>query len=261
MRRKQEIDYVSWSGDLAYGLGIFAFVFAAVGVFTPAWVDHHLDIADTVEAFNLSSQLFLNESRIAGRGFFQAYEYNGFGLITLIPYLLHDNEGLMDPFCGGRNVTPTFPVLQAINAVNDPIIGQRDRRYNSGDWCTRRETAAAFCLIALFFGLVAVFATAAAQKGCCGQVPYIISIILVFVFALIGTSIMGSYIDEEQDRIDSQSIQNRHFPFKQDIRPGYSFGLFILSMILYCVAMVLALVERCCCNEDSVSGSKRESEA
>ncbi|EGD73925.1 hypothetical protein PTSG_05621 [Salpingoeca rosetta] len=262
MRRTHEIDYVSWAGDLAYGLGIFAFVFAAIGVFTPAWVDHHIDVEDTKVTFGLPDSALRNKSRIVGRGFFQAYEFNGFGVVTLVPYLLSDDMGSLDPFCGPRNVTSSLPVLQTISAIDDPVIGTRDRRYNSGDWCTRRETAAAFTIISLIFGLVAVFSTVGAQKGWCSQTPYIISIILVFGFALIGTSIMGAYIDEEQSRVNDQAIQDRFLPFKQSIRPGYSFGLYILGLLLYAAALLLAIMERCCCNKDEVGGAeKRESDA
>eukprot|EP00043_Microstomoeca_roanoka_P012049 m.115663 g.115663 ORF g.115663 m.115663 type:complete len:262 (-) comp15376_c0_seq1:411-1196(-) len=256
MRKKLEVDYVSWAGDLGYGLGILAFIFCVIGVFTPAWIDHDLNVEQTLVEFNVASPAISNKSRTIGRGFFQAYEYNGYGLITLVPYLLHDNQGKLDPFCGDRNATSPFPLLQLVEALNIPDR-YRGRSYNSGDWCTRKDVGAAFAIISLIFGLAAVIATSLAQKGCCEQTPYIIMIVCVFVSALICTSIMGSYIDEEQNRVNGQSLQSRFFPFEQNIVPGYSFGLYIVGMILYAIAMTLAITERCCCNRDDTSSIKK----
>eukprot|EP01147_Barroeca_monosierra_P004801 gene4801-98_t len=264
MAVETKVDHVSWVGDVSYGFGIFAFVFCAVGIFTPAWVDQRLDVIKTVEELNLNLTLFGDTNRIIGRGFIQAYEYNGYGVITLIPYFLSDSKGSLDPFCGKNATTSSFPILQDFAEFGPSNQTHRGRSYRAGDWCTKRETAFAFCMIALILGLCAVFATAAAQKGWCGQTPFIILVVLVFLFSLIGTSIMGAFINEEQSRVNNKELEQRFFPFSQDIVPGYSFGLYILGMIVYGAALVLAIFERFCCrkaHQKTLKGNPHASKA
>eukprot|EP00056_Hartaetosiga_gracilis_P005635 m.87091 g.87091 ORF g.87091 m.87091 type:complete len:266 (-) comp12230_c0_seq6:1973-2770(-) len=241
-----QMDHVGWCGDASYALSALALLLTVVGVCTPSWIDTTLNF----EQFRADHPEFVNTfqpvEHIIGRGFFQAYEYNGYGLVTLIPYFTTDNEGKMDCFCGDGEIPTLFPSLRAISDVNLTSIGTRGRQYDRGDWCTRRDTSAAFAIMTILFGFFAMVGTFCAQHGRCGQLPFIILTFVVFVFALICCVTMGSFLSQENGRIDdTPNVDERFFPFEQETKIGYSFLCFLFGMLIFFLAAILAMIEQC----------------
>eukprot|EP00043_Microstomoeca_roanoka_P020010 m.234390 g.234390 ORF g.234390 m.234390 type:complete len:266 (-) comp17087_c1_seq1:655-1452(-) len=251
MRERLEIDYVSWLGDLAYGLGIVAFVMIMVGTCTPAWVDTEVEIAHVTPAGGEAVA-----THILGRGLFQAYEYDGYGQINILPFYRRDRNGsLFDPFCGSSDVLSSFQLLQqfAGNGTTPNDDDFRGRRYNTHNWCTRRQAAAVFAIFTCLFSFASVIATSCAQKGLCNQTPFIILIVCVFFTGLIACSIIGGFIDLEIRYVNSQELRDRFIPFEQNNVPGYSFIVFTLGVMIYLGCLFLALFEKWC-HEGKVEG-------
>ncbi|EGD73926.1 hypothetical protein PTSG_05622 [Salpingoeca rosetta] len=246
MRERLEVDYVSWLGDLAYGLGILAFVMLIVGAATPAWVSTEADTAMTLP--NGKSRA----DYVFSRGLFNALEFDGYAQYTIIPFYVDDANGtLADPFCGSNDTVSSLPLLRQ---MSEEVPGfYRGRRYNSHGWCEKRKAASVFAVFTCLFAFSSVIATSCAQKGLCNQTPFIISIIFVFFMGLITLSIMGGFIDQENRKADRRPIDERFFPFEQQTVGGYSLIVFAFGVILYVCAFFLAIFEKCC-HEGKVEG-------
>eukprot|EP00055_Hartaetosiga_balthica_P009457 m.37718 g.37718 ORF g.37718 m.37718 type:complete len:266 (+) comp6755_c0_seq1:65-862(+) len=240
-----KMDHVGWCGDLSYGLAAIALLLTLVGVCTPSWIDTELNFARFIQDYPQFQTTFQPVQQVVGRGFFQAYEYNGYGLVTLIPYQTTDNFGKMDPFCGDSQNPTLFPSLRIISDANVTGIGFRGRSYRRGDWCNRRSVSVGFAIVSIILGLVAMLATFCAQRGNCGQLPFVVITFAVFLVALVTCASMGSFINQEGKRVNDIAINDRFFPFEQKTKIGYSFLCYLFGMLMFFLAAVLGMFEAC----------------
>ena len=217
-----------------------------VAVGTPAWVDTEATVS-RLPWFGSGRNHY-----VFGRGLFQAYQYDGYGQLTILPYFYSDINGTsLDPFCTSNSTESSFPLLRE---MAEELPGfYRGRRYNSHDWCQKRITAAVFGVFTCMFACIAVIATSCAQKGLCNQTPFIICTLFVFLMGLITASIIGGFIDLERNGISRQDVDERFFPFPQETVPGYSLVLFIVAILMYLLSLFLAVCEKWC-HEGKVEG-------
>eukprot|EP00049_Salpingoeca_infusionum_P015504 m.302687 g.302687 ORF g.302687 m.302687 type:complete len:272 (+) comp15886_c2_seq1:239-1054(+) len=235
---KLELDYVSWWGDCSFGLSVVALVFTILSVATPSWVVQNFTAVDLVspQGTNYSG------AASVGRGLFQSYFYQDH-TISLYTIYTDDADGnAWDPFCGNLTAPPMFPLVTN-NNQSAPFHG---RFYDSANFCVRRKTTAGVAILTIVFGFLALAATCGAQKGCCGQMPFIICAAAMVITCMVVCSNMGRFILKERKLIEETPIDQRFFPFETVTNPGYGLILFACCILLYIVTILLAGCEMCC---------------
>eukprot|EP00049_Salpingoeca_infusionum_P018262 m.356440 g.356440 ORF g.356440 m.356440 type:complete len:275 (+) comp17543_c0_seq1:84-908(+) len=241
---KLELDYVSWIGDLANGLSIMAFVFLIIAIASPSWIIQNLSDVPLVSPLGNAYTAQVS----VGRGLFQNYMImdKRFDLYTVYAT---DQDGYdWDAFCGNISAAPVFPVTNT--ALNKTATGYGGRYYNTANYCPRRKTTAGVALLTLLFAVAALVSTQCAQRGSCGQLPFIICVACMVITTMVVCANMGRFILKERKDLEVTALSDRFFPYETTTKPGYSLILFVFCIFLYIITMLLAGCEMCCGRED-----------
>eukprot|EP00049_Salpingoeca_infusionum_P010897 m.187768 g.187768 ORF g.187768 m.187768 type:complete len:274 (+) comp14779_c0_seq1:237-1058(+) len=233
-----ELDYVSWWGDGAFGIAIMGWAMALLAVATPSWVSTSLYGVEY--SFGDGNQTEITVT--IGRGLFQAYSVID-KQISLFTYMTTDISGdSLDPFCGSRDASPLFPLVTN-KICNEAFCG---RSYDTVNWCKRRRSALTFVLVSNAFGLAAFMFTCLAQRGCMGQIPFILACSVVVVSGLIAFGVLGRFFLHESEEMEAIPVPDRFFPYEQKTKIGYSLALYLTSLVFFVFALFLGIIERAC---------------
>ncbi|EDQ87363.1 uncharacterized protein MONBRDRAFT_27495 [Monosiga brevicollis MX1] len=219
---RTDYDYVSFVGDAAHFVMLLALILYIVGVATPAWIEH--DIKNN------------GDHVIVGRGFFQTYEDDPNGLITLYTYAIKDQNGYkQDPFCGSNNATLQSSYLSRLGVT-------RSRDNNGRNWCRTRDAAAAIAIITVLAAAFALTLSFCLQRGCCSVLFFVIALCVAGFMGFLTSSIMGGYLEDEKKRISGVPDDERMYPGPQTLGVGYSFAIFMVGFACNVVASLLAMI-------------------
>jgi hypothetical protein len=180
----------------------------------------------------------VNVTTQIGRGLFQNYRIQDKVLTLYTIYTTDINGDDWDPFCiKGADVSSVWPDIMYENAT---------RSNNNANFCARRKTTAGVAILTVVFGFAALAMTYGAQKGCCGQMPFIVCVIAMVVTCIVVCANMGRFVLKTRKDTDNSSLDPPVFPNLQSTDPGYSLILFVCCIFLYIVTLALSACEMCC---------------
>eukprot|EP00053_Salpingoeca_punica_P007921 m.71889 g.71889 ORF g.71889 m.71889 type:complete len:245 (+) comp14387_c0_seq1:104-838(+) len=176
--------------------------------------------AIALSSYNWSYQLVNTDAKsdpFFGRGLTSAFTDNGFGVYTVYPYYVKDDNGdVVDPFCGSDSASNIYDF--SFGVIN--VLVWTTRKHDTHNWCAVKNACIGLTAAALLFTTLSLYLMVNALRK--GESHLFAALLCGFtgMLSLTTLALYATWMSQEQNDIDTRDI-----PQEGKMRIGWGLGL------------------------------------